>query len=210
MSYDVLDEPSLKGSGRHVGVASNYLASLAPGDRVQLSVRRAPSSFHLPTNAEKTPIICIAAGTGIAPFRSFFQERHILLRSGKSLAPALFFIGCREPDSDELYREEFDSWEAAGVVRVFRAYSRRPEQSAGCHYVQDRMWAERQALAEMYDQGAKFYVCGSNKMANGVKDMCLKIAREEFANDGEPMSEDESVQWFDSMRSERYATDVFD
>ncbi|KAJ3457900.1 hypothetical protein MRS44_012009 [Fusarium solani] len=78
LTYGVLDEPAFSGVGRHVGVASSYLSSLRPGDKVQVGVRSAAAGFHLPLEVNKTPIICIAAGTGLAPFRAFIQERAIL------------------------------------------------------------------------------------------------------------------------------------
>ncbi|KAJ3454801.1 hypothetical protein MRS44_013401 [Fusarium solani] len=57
----------------------------------------------------RTPIVCIAASTGIAPFRAFAQERAAMIAAGrKDLAPALLFFGCRNPEVDDLYRDELD------------------------------------------------------------------------------------------------------
>uniref|UniRef100_A0A1A9WAM1 nitric-oxide synthase (NADPH) n=1 Tax=Glossina brevipalpis TaxID=37001 RepID=A0A1A9WAM1_9MUSC len=54
------------------GVCSNYLAALKAQDDLFIFVRSAPG-FHLPTNTF-SPIVLIGPGTGIAPFRSFWQE----------------------------------------------------------------------------------------------------------------------------------------
>ncbi|KAM9873924.1 Bifunctional P-450/NADPH-P450 reductase 6 [Verticillium dahliae] len=64
-----------------------------------------------------------------------------MLAAGRTLAPALLFVGCRSPDHDALYREEFDEWQRLGAVDV-RRNSRTLEQSNGCKYVQDRMWTD--------------------------------------------------------------------
>ena len=56
----------------HYGVCSNYLANLQPDDKIFLFVRSAPS-FHMSKDPTR-PVILIGPGTGIAPFRSFWQE----------------------------------------------------------------------------------------------------------------------------------------
>ncbi|GKT87378.1 bifunctional P-450:NADPH-P450 reductase [Colletotrichum tofieldiae] len=211
LTYGVLDEPALSGQGRHIGVTSSYLSSLTAGDRLQVSIRVAQGGFKLPVDMDKTPILCVAAGTGLAPFRAFVQERATLLSNGRQLAPAILFFGCRDPSADDLYRDEFDKWEAAGAVKMYRTYSRKPDASSGCKYVQDRIWQEREMLYSLWDQGARVYVCGSNRVAEGVKDIMLKAAREKSEiDDGKPMTEEELEEWFASIRNERYATDVFD
>ncbi|KAH7349219.1 cytochrome P450 [Pyrenochaeta sp. MPI-SDFR-AT-0127] len=75
VTYSILHEPSFSGQGLYQGVASSYLSSLSEGDTVQIAVHKAHTGFNLPTEPEITPIICVAAGTGIAPFRGFMQER---------------------------------------------------------------------------------------------------------------------------------------
>ncbi|KAJ0372993.1 hypothetical protein COL26b_008870 [Colletotrichum chrysophilum] len=206
-SYD----SEIKTKRLHIGVTSSYLSSLTAGDKVQIAVRPAQGGFKLPPNMDKTPLLCVAAGTGLAPFRAFFQERAILIGNGLPLAPAILFFGCRDPAADDLYREEFDRWEAAGVLTVYRAYSRKPEASDGCKYVQHRIWKEREMLYNLWDQGARVYVCGSNHVAEGVRDIVLKAAHEKSEkDDGKPMTEEEAEEWFNNIRNERYATDVFD
>jgi ferredoxin--NADP+ reductase len=57
----------------YLGVASNYLADLKPGDKVLMT---GPSGkrFLLPENAEDFNYILFATGTGIAPFRGMIME----------------------------------------------------------------------------------------------------------------------------------------
>ncbi|OLN87311.1 Bifunctional P-450:NADPH-P450 reductase 3 [Colletotrichum chlorophyti] len=211
ITYAVLDQPALSGQGRHIGVTSSYLSSLTAGDRIQVAIRPAQGGFKLPVDMDKTPLLCAAAGTGLAPFRAFVQERATMLGNGRSLAPAILFFGCRDPSADDLYRHEFDSWEAAGAVKVYRAYSRKPEASSGCKYVQDRIWQEREMLYGLWNQGARVYVCGSNKVAEGVKEVLLRAAGElTEREDGKSKTREELEEWFNGIRNERFATDVFD
>ncbi|KAI3395136.1 hypothetical protein diail_1751 [Diaporthe ilicicola] len=212
LTYAVLDAPTLSGTGqRYVGVATSYLASLEAGDKLHVAIRPSHASFHLPIDSEKTPVLCIAAGSGLAPFRGFIQERAAMLGAGRKLAPAILFFGCRSPEQDDLYREELDKWEAAGAVEVRRAYSRKPDASEGCAHVQDRLWRDRREVQELWGQGAKIFVCGSRGVGDAVREVAIRMyvdgAKE---NHGKDMSVEEATERFDAVRNERYATDVFD
>ncbi|KAH7367976.1 bifunctional P-450:NADPH-P450 reductase [Plectosphaerella cucumerina] len=214
LSFSILGgQPSLSGTGQvFKGVASNFMNSLSAGDAIQIAIRPpAGAHFRLPPDAARTPIICIAAGTGIAPFRAFIQERASMIAAGrKDLAPALLFFGCRSPDHDDLYREDFDEWQRIGAVDVRRSFSRAPEQSNGCKHVQDRMWADREDLVGLWRKDAKVYVCGSRGVANSARDMALNIRKEMLKLKGETADDKAMEQWLESLRNTRYVMDVFD
>lgn len=212
LTYSVLDAPALSGKGkRYLGVATSYLASLQSGDKIHVAVRPSHASFHLPVDSERTPIIMVAAGTGIAPFRGFIQERAAMLGAGRKVAPALLFFGCRFPDQDDLYREELDKWQAMSAVDVRRCYSRDPEKSEGCKHVDDRLWKDRKDVQELWRAGAKVYVCGSRGVAEAVREVAIRMYVDEAREThGKELSVEEATQKFDAVRYERFATDVFD
>ncbi|KUI57486.1 hypothetical protein VP1G_04797 [Cytospora mali] len=196
LTYAVLDAPALSGTGqRYLGVATSYLSSLAAGDKLHVAIRPSHASFHLPVDTENTPIMCIAAGSGIAPFRGFLQERAAMLDAGRTLAPALLFFGCRHPDQDDLYREELDRWQAMGAVDVRRSYSRDPASSEGCAHVQDRLWRDRREVQALWDSGAKVFVCGSRGVGDAVREVAIRMyvdgARE---NHGRELSVEEATE----------------
>lgn len=212
VTYSVLDAPALAGTGRrHLGVATSYLASLQPGDKLHVAVRPSHASFHLPVDAERTPVVMIAAGSGLAPFRAFVQERATMLGAGRRLAPAMLFFGCRHPEQDDLYREELDRWQALGAVDVRRSYSRQPEASEGCAHVQDRLWKDRAEVHTLWDAGGKVYVCGSRGVSDSVRDIAIKMYVDgaKVFHDKE-LTVEEATERFDSMKYERFVTDVFD
>lgn len=213
LTYSVLDAPALSGitGQRYVGVATSYLASLQPGDKLHVSVRPSHASFHLPVDSERTPLVMIAAGTGLAPFRGFIQERAAMIGAGRKVAPALLFYGCRHPEQDDMYREEMDKWVAMGAVDIRRSYSRNPEASEGCKHVQDRLWTDRKDVQGLWDAGAKVYVCGSRGVAEAVREVAIRMyvdgAKE---NHGKELSVQDATERFDAVKYERFATDVFD
>lgn len=220
LTYSVPEEPCLSDrtaagtvegeEKRHVGVATSYLSSLRQGDVLHVSVHPSHAAFHLPLDAEKTPILMIAAGTGIAPFRAFIQERAEMLNTGRKIAPAILYFGCREPGKDDLYRGELEKWEAAGVVSVRRAYSRQTEASEGCRYVQDRLWREREEVMGLWEAGVRVYICGSRAVGASAKEVLVEMFLDKERKEGMERSREEVRRWFEGLKNVRWAMDVFD
>ncbi|KAF3923088.1 hypothetical protein ABW20_dc0106127 [Dactylellina cionopaga] len=210
LTYSVLNEPSLADSERkHLGVASNYLSTLEPGDKVQVSIRNSHGGFSLPLDIASVPIIMVAAGSGLAPFRGFVMERAAQKSAGRELAPAMLFFGCKHPEKDALYPDELKEWSEMGAVDVCFAYSQAQDQSEGCKHVQDRLWHDREDAVKLFANGGKVFVCGSKEVGKGVKEICKKIYKEGQEKMGEK-SDDETVEeWFEGLGKERFATDVF-
>jgi cytochrome P450/NADPH-cytochrome P450 reductase len=200
LTVAVLSEPALSGQGSYEGAASTYLAHARPGTRVAVTVRPSNVAFHPPAPA--TPIVMVCAGSGIAPFRGFVQDRALQARAEEVVpAPALLFFGCTAPEVDELYRDELAGWAGAGVVDVRPAYSARGQ------HVQDRLWADRADVVDLVRRGATFYVCGDGRrMAPAVHDTCVRIYREATG-----ASEEDAEAWMTAMEREhaRYVADVF-
>ncbi|CUA71580.1 NADPH-ferrihemoprotein reductase [Rhizoctonia solani] len=194
---------SVVSHGQFLGVASNFLANLRKGDRVQMAVRPSTKAFHPPPDPS-VPMVMFAAGSGIAPFQGFIQERAIQAQAGRQVAKSVLFFGCRNPGEDYLYGDsELKEWTELGVVDVRPAFSRLVEKSGGSKYVQDRIWADRIIVHEAFENGAKFYTCGGSNVASGIRDVCIRI----IAEDG--CGEDEAEEFFKQVQKERYAMDVF-
>jgi sulfite reductase alpha subunit-like flavoprotein len=129
------------------------------------------SKFHLPSDPA-VPLILIATGTGVAPFRGFVQQRAAVRgQSGKVLA----FFGFRGRN-EHLYTDELSSINLPDFIHVYTAYSR--EAGQGRTYVQDLLVQYTSDLLAMLDSGAAIYVCGSHEMGHGVHDALFKILQE--------------------------------
>jgi len=101
------------------GVASTFLADrIRPGQAVRVFVH--PShKFGLPESNK--PIIMVGPGTGIAPFRSFLQERSATKSEGKSW----LIFGDQKASCDFLFQEELKGYLQTGVLtRLDTAFSR--------------------------------------------------------------------------------------
>lgn len=138
ITISVLDSPALSGRDEpFLGVASTYLAGLSPGDKVQMAVRASAVAFHPPQDP-RTPLVLFCAGSGLAPMRGFLQERALQKKAGREVGKAMLFFGCRKPSEDYLYGDsDLKEWAEQGVVVIKPAFSRDPEKSMGCKYVQE-------------------------------------------------------------------------
>jgi cytochrome P450/NADPH-cytochrome P450 reductase len=204
LTVAVLDAPALSGIGRRRGVASTYLAGLDAGALVSVAVRPSQASFHPPEDPA-TPIILVCAGSGIAPFHGFLQERAIQKAGGREVGEALLFFGIDHPDVDWLYKEELRRWQDMGVVDVRPAFSQAPQD--GVAYVQHRMWQDRARVSALFQQGATVFVCGDGEhMAPAVRDTFVRIYRDSMG-----VSTEAANAWADRIEREhgRYVADIF-
>ncbi|KAE8372548.1 cytochrome P450 [Aspergillus bertholletiae] len=229
ITFSVLKAPSLAAVNQedeYLGVASTYLSELRSGERVQLSVRPSHTGFKPPTELS-TPMIMACAGSGLAPFRGFVMDRAEKIRGRRGSgsmpelpAKAILYAGCRTQGKDDIHADELAEWEKIGAVEVRRAYSRPSDGSKGTH-VQDLMMADKKELIDLFESGARIYVCGTPGVGNAVRDSIKSMfleRREEIRRiakeKGEPVSDDDeetAVKKFfdDMMTKERYTTDVF-
>jgi sulfite reductase (NADPH) flavoprotein alpha-component len=157
---------------KRAGVASSYFADRRKvGDTVRIYVK--PNRhFGLPSDGMR-PIIMIGAGTGVAPYRGFIEERLEAGQKGKSW----LFFGERNYTNDFLYQLEWqDHLAVGGLSRIDVAFSRdQPEKI----YVQHRLWQERAGIRAWLEEGAHIYVCGDEKgMAKDVDATLVKILAE--------------------------------
>jgi cytochrome P450/NADPH-cytochrome P450 reductase len=203
ITVGVVNAPAWSGQGTHHGVASNFLALARPGTQIAVDTRPSHDGFHLP-NDTATPIIMIAAGTGIAPFRGFLQDRAIRAAHGEALGAAHLFFGCHHCDVDFLYADELQQWEQDSVVRVHCAFHKPTDGEA--QYVQDRLWADRAIVMRLMDDGARIYVCGDgHTMADAVRTTLGRMYQE--LNGGTSAMVD---AWLVELETGfRYSQDVF-
>ena len=183
----------------YTGAASGYIgARLEEGGEVRVFIEPNPH-FRLPENGN-TPIIMIGAGTGIAPFRAFMQQRSANGDSGKNW---LFFGNQRLAD-DFLYQLEWVDFRKDGLLtRADLAWSRQGEHKV---YVQHKIAEHAAEVWNWLQQGAHVYVCGdATRMARDVEEALLEV----IAGQGK-LSRDEGEDYLNDMREDkRYQRDVY-
>ncbi len=199
----VVEGAARSSHGTFAGVCTNYLRQQTEGSVIYAFVKDTKSAFRLPDDPA-TPILMIGPGTGLAPFRGFLQERAALKAQGQEIGKSLLFFGCRHPGQDFLYEDELRQYEADGVTQLSVAFSRLDTEQK-C-YVQNDIYARRDEVWQLVEQGAVIYVCGdASRMATDVRLTFAAIYSEKTG-----ASNTEAEQWLNDLTAQnRYLVDVW-
>jgi sulfite reductase (NADPH) flavoprotein alpha-component len=183
------------------GVASTFLAErVALQETVIPTFIKEGKGFRLPAPDDETPVIFCGPGTGIAPFRSFLQERSATAAKGK----AWLFFGEVSSKTDFFYEEEFNEYLKTGVLtKLTTAFSRDQAEKI---YVQHRIAEHAGELWEWLEAGAIFYICGdASRMAVDV-DQALHTIVEKAGG----KTPEAAAEYIEQLRKDkRYRRDVY-
>jgi sulfite reductase (NADPH) flavoprotein alpha-component len=182
----------------HSGAASGFLASREDDDRVPVFVE-SNERFRLPQDASRD-VIMIGPGTGVAPFRSFLQERSALGARGRNW----LFFGNPHFRSDFLYQVEWQQALKRGELhRLDVAFSRDQLDKV---YVQHQLRRNGRELHAWLENGAHLYVCGdATRMARDVH----TALRDVIVEHGGKSSEDAEAHLAQLASERRYSRDVY-
>ncbi len=142
----------------------------------------------------------IGAGTGVAPYRAFLEEREETEASGKSW----LFFGEQYFVTDFLYQTEWQRWLKDGVLtKMDVAFSRDTAEKV---YVQHRIQEKSKEFFNWLEDGAYIYVCGDEKyMAKDVHATILSVIETEGN-----LTKEEAEEYLANLRGEkRYLRDVY-
>jgi sulfite reductase (NADPH) flavoprotein alpha-component len=187
----------VQGEGIHVGAASSHIARHEPG--AQLKVFIEPNErFRLPADSSRD-LIMIGAGTGIAPYRGFVQQRVAAAAAGRHW----LLFGAQRFASDFLYQAEWLKARKDGrLARIDLAFSRDQEQKI---YVQQRLREQGRELYAWLRGGAHLYVCGAIQMGRDVHAALIDV----FRAHGGLSGEDAEAELRALQQAGRYARDVY-
>jgi sulfite reductase (NADPH) flavoprotein alpha-component len=191
VSYSLYDR-------EHLGICSAFLADrINIGDHVLIRVKP-NEGFRLPDHQAK--VIMVGAGTGVAPFRSFLQQR----KNDKAQGNNWLFFGDQRFATDFLYQSEMLDYRDKGILEGLDvAFSRDQAEKI---YVQHRLKEKGQEIYQWLKEGAYFYLCGDkNKMAKDVKNELIGIL-EAYGK----LSNEEAKAYFKELQlKNRFQEDIY-
>jgi NADPH-ferrihemoprotein reductase len=154
---------------RSMSYALNGPQDLLQNGKVYAHIRR--SQFKPPAIASR-PIVMVGAGTGVAPFRAFLQERAALLKMGREVGRTVLFFGCRNEHHDFIYDEEIrETAKTLGDRFTLISAFSRPDTGSKA-YVQDRVRENSDEICKLLiNMDTYLYVCGSANMAREVSNV---------------------------------------
>lgn len=182
------------------GVCSTFLSDRIDEDTAEIPIYIDENiGFRLPSDPT-TPIIMIGAGTGVAPYRAFLQERELFDNAGKSW----LFFGERNFNTDFIYQTEWQKFHKKGTLsNIDLAFSRDQQDKI---YVQHKLLQQKKELYKWIEEGAHIYICGDkDAMAKDVKETLIKMIESEGG-----YKEDKAQEYFKQLRKEnRFQEDVY-
>jgi cytochrome P450/NADPH-cytochrome P450 reductase len=185
------------------GIASTYLHQRRIDDRVRLALTE--SDFHLPSDPS-TPIVLIGAGTGIAPFIGFIEERAFLRQQGIKCGPIYLYFGCDRPDHDFLYSNLFELQNKEDF-HLRAAFSKASDLNHPTQFIQDLVFEDNKLIWRLIDScNASIYVCGHNRLGQGVDQSLQAVVS---MNHHVPIDKAESFLE-DLKHQRRYVRDIFE
>merc|ERR1712048_848236 len=72
-------------------------------------------TFKFP-ESDATPMVMVGLGTGIAPIRSFMQDKLYKKNKGIKVGPMVVFYGCRREKEELFYKEEWEMYKKEGIL----------------------------------------------------------------------------------------------
>ncbi len=185
-------------NGERYGLASHYLTqTLEEGDSVNIYIDH-NKNFKLPNS--DTDIILIGAGTGVAPYRAFLQERELQEAPGNSW----LFFGNPHFNTDFLYQTEIQKFLKDKVLtNIDLAFSRDQAEKV---YVQDKLLEQQETLWQWIENGAAIYVCGDmSRMAKDVEATLLTVISQQGN-----LNAEQAKEYLKQLKKEsRYQRDVY-
>eukprot|EP00002_Diphylleia_rotans_P017416 TRINITY_DN3383_c0_g1_i3.p1 TRINITY_DN3383_c0_g1~~TRINITY_DN3383_c0_g1_i3.p1 ORF type:complete len:383 (+),score=89.81 TRINITY_DN3383_c0_g1_i3:1005-2153(+) len=163
--------------------------------------------FVYPQDNHK-PLLMIAAGTGVAPFRAFVQHRKALMDVDRSkglqqsppFGPAWLYMGCMHPEWDDLYRDEWEIALAEGVLqRRVVSFSRFSSEDR----IHKRIHADQTEILDLVlGQDAYVYICGQPGLVRETDRVMLELLSSTNPNAADLISE-----W---VKAGKYVREIWD
>lgn len=163
------DSDPVRAHSLFLGLCSNYLCDLQPGDEVLLTGPQG-KRFLLPEDREQHDYLFVATGTGIAPFRGMLLE---LLEhpEGPTRSRVDLIMGVPYT-TDLLYHEFFSRLEREhDNFHYHQAISREADSLYVGGLIEKRMKSFESLL---HNERTLLYLCGLEGMRKGVFDVLIR------------------------------------
>ncbi|CAE8591538.1 unnamed protein product [Polarella glacialis] len=198
----VREDWQAKGGETKFGLCSSFLTFIRPG--TVCVAHSTHSVMEMPEN-KAAHVFMAGLGTGLAPFRAFVEQRKFEKTGGHKVGPLTLFFGGRHAKAEYYYRDEFEAYEAEGLVKMCNAWSRDQKEKV---YVQHKITEEAEHIwRELGREGSTgyFFLCGSKQPEKDVFAALLKI----FETKG-GMTPEQAAKKMDQLQAAgRYVTEVY-
>lgn len=205
----VINQWKAKSTGEtKTGMCTKFIQRLPVGTAVPCTA--ICGTFQFPSE-DTTPMVMVGLGTGIAPIRSFLQDKLYKKKQGIKTGPMVVYYGCRREYEELLYKEEWDMFKRAGVLSALIGAFQfdKPHYPPKQIFVSDKMAEQPELISDnLLDKGGYFFMCGPAVATPSVQ-KALKAAVVK-KGPGAPQNDAAAETWFqDFMAAGRYSEESY-
>jgi homodimeric pyruvate:ferredoxin (flavodoxin) oxidoreductase len=187
------------------GSCTRFIEHVPVGARVAATAVCGTFKF---SEDDKTPMVMVGLGTGIAPVRSFVQDKLYKKNKGIDVGPMVIFYGCRREKEELFYKEEWAMFKEKGVLTElqgafqFENGTNPPKQI----FVSDKMIENPALITEnLMSKGGYFYMCGPAVATPSVQKALKQCVAEKGG-----LGAEKAEAWFDELMSTgRYSEESY-
>jgi len=187
------------------GACTRFIQKVPVGNKVAAAA--VVGTFKFPENDE-TPMVMVGLGTGIAPIRSFMQDKLYKKQKGVKTGPMVVFYGCRREKEELFYKDEWARYKKEGILTELQGAfqfdngTSPPKQV----FVGDKMGARPELITDnLLDKGGFFYMCGPSVATPSVQ----KALKDAVSGKG-GFGQEKATTWFDKfMEDGRYSEESY-
>jgi sulfite reductase (NADPH) flavoprotein alpha-component len=194
------------GTGKVVtGACTKFIQRVPVGNCV--ACQAVCGTFKFPAE-DTTPMVMVGLGTGIAPIRSFMQDKLFKKKKGIKTGPMVVFYGCRREKEELFYKEEWAMYKKEGVLTELVGAFQFDNGIVPAKqvFVGDKMGEKPEVITDnLMGKGGFFYMCGPAVATPSVQ-KALKGAVAGHGKKGEAGA----AEWFEQfMKDERYSEESY-
>lgn len=176
VSLSQFDTPCEKGRLGLVSAHCQRLLSNAKDGKARIFVK--DSNFNMNNSV---PLLMVGPGTGVVPFIAFIEERELLQKQSQKIAEAHLFFGCRDKDSDFIYRDWLAEKRDKKCFEALNLAFSRSADGSPKQYVQDVLKNDTDLIERLLKtENGCLYVCGATKMGADVQALVRSVVGEDY------------------------------
>lgn len=179
------------------GVATEFICHLSQVLKTPIPIYVQPSHGFKLTKDKSKPIIMIASGCGLAPFKAFLEDRYL-----DNAKENWLIFGERNSKTDFYFEDFFKDLIEKNLLRLITAFSRDQEDKI---YVQDRILENASDIWQWIHSGAIIYICGGLTMGRKVDEAMQQV----FMQEGNLSNVDSRNFFKNLIKEKRYLKDVY-